>query len=77
MSEAPKTTVVHAKAAIRRAYCAHLDSDGMGYPALRVREAIAEYVEHCEATPAEQAERMREWARILITAADVLERADA
>jgi hypothetical protein len=49
----------------------------MAGPALTVRYALATAAESGGADRREQVERMRMWARVLMTAADVMERSHA
>lgn len=76
-SEPTRPAPPNAAGAIYRAFTAHTGSGGMAGPALTARYALAVAVENDGADRREQAERMRGWARVLMTAADVMEQSHA
>lgn len=81
MTDASQTTtyrrsIPRAEAAIFRAFAAHTGAGGMGGPALTARYALGVLAETAGEDPHQQAELLRQWARILMTAAEAMEAAN-
>jgi hypothetical protein len=78
MAEEPtpyRHSIPRAEAAIFRSYVAHTGAGGMGGPALATRYALGVLAETAGSDPNQQAELLRQWARILLTAAGAMETA--
>lgn len=68
-----RRSIPKAEAAIFRAFVAHTGAVGMGGPALTTRYALGVLAESAGSDPRQQAEALRQWARILLTAAEAME----